>query len=288
MKRMVYICSIIVCCTVLCSCSENEERRLDNNVEPDVEVMSFNIRYSGGDTGEHSWENRKAACLSVIQINNPDLIGMQEVRPDQKAWFDSNLSEYRSIGLPRDASGLNAESTNIYYRTDKFTLLDSCTFWLSETPDVMSKGWDGACFRVCTWCKLRLNDTGKEIFFFNTHIDHKGEEAKNQGILLVQKKINEIAGENACVFLTGDFNLEPANSNIIAFGKFMDCAREQFPDGSQINMGTYNNWGSASTIIDYIWYRNSLPAYYKVVKGKYEGVYYFSDHFPIMAGFALN
>ncbi len=282
---------IIFCCFAICSCSKGSEDTVDDTTGEttisEITAMSFNIRNSGGDTDEHKWDNRKAACLSMINEIRPALIGMQEVRPDQKTYFENNLKDYIMIGLARDGKGASSEYSSICFRSDIFTMKSNGTFWLSETPDLMSKGWDGACYRICTWAKFSIRSSGKEIFFFNTHLDHKGKEARKQGLLLIQEKIKKIAGDNAFVILTGDFNMKPGNDNITSFATYMNSLRDQFAGGKYYNAPTYNNWGASCSIIDYIWSLNANSTSYEVINGMYDGVSYISDHYPIMGKFEL-
>ena len=277
---------------MLLSCSTKSDESTENTTEtPAVSefvAMSFNIRNSGGDTDEHKWDNRKAACLTMINSIKPALIGMQEVRPDQKTYFEENLKGYIMLGAARDGSGSSTEHCSVCFRSDVFSLVSSGNFWLSATPDLMSKGWDGACYRLCTWVKLKIKGSTKELYFFNTHVDHKGKEAQAQGLLLLKERIKKIAGSDALVILTGDFNMTPDNANIVSFSTFMKCTRGQFPDDKSYNAWTTNGWGSSNSIIDYIWYQNANPISYEVINGMYSGVAYISDHFPIMSKFSLK
>ncbi|MFV0266369.1 MAG: endonuclease/exonuclease/phosphatase family protein [Draconibacterium sp.] len=290
MIRVIYFFALVFCCYAVSSCSENstntEIETPDETAVSDITAMSFNVRYSGGDTDEHKWDNRKGACLAMINALKPSVIGMQEVRPDQKKIFDDNLKDYIIVGVGRDGTS-NTEYVSIGFRTDILTLKSKGTFWLSETPDLMSKGWDGAAFRICTWARLQVKGTKKEIYFFNTHIDHKGTDARKQGLLLIKERIKEIAGDENLVILTGDFNMTPDNANIIDFTTFMNSLREQFVTGSDYNAPTYNNWGMNAAIIDYIWYVNTTPTAYKVLNEAYKGVTYLSDHSPILGKFEL-
>ncbi|MGV8096692.1 MAG: endonuclease/exonuclease/phosphatase family protein [Mangrovibacterium sp.] len=288
MRTIYYLLDLLgitFCCLFICSCSKNDPDNTLPATGSGISVMTFNIRMDG-DTDEHRWDNRKTACLDMINDKDPDVIGMQEVRPGQKAWFDANLGDYETIGVARDGSS-KTEYSSIYYRADVFTLLDNNTFWLSATPDIVSKGWDAAYYRICTWGKFKVKSTGKELFFFNTHLDNIGTEAQKQGLHLIKEKIKEIAGDGAIVILTGDFNMQPDNANIIDFTTYMNNTRNQFLTTGG-NYGTFNNWGSSNSIIDYIWYRNASPTSHEVVRDSYAGVRYISDHYPVMATFDLN
>ncbi len=266
-------------------CTDKTETSRVSNVTV-LSVMSFNVKTST-ETGTNTWDDRKDACLTMIFSIKPCLIGMQELTPAQKSYFDTKLTEYKSVGLARDGSGVSTEYSAIYYRNDIFSVENSSTFWLSATPDFMSKGWDGACYRICSWAKLKIRSTGKELYYFNTHVDHKGREAQKQSIILLKEQINRIAGDNATVFLTGDFNMQPSDANIVSMAEYMKDARTQFPNGEFYTTRTFNGWGSSNTIIDYIWYRNSILISYQVITTPFLDVTYISDHFPILGTFNI-
>ena len=288
MKWFFFMAGIVTCLMSLFSCSVDPEDKGEGILtHTKISVMSFNIRLDG-DTASNSWDNRKNGCLAMIGSVKPDLIGMQEVTPVQKNWLDNHLTDYKSLGKARDGSGEDTEYSLIFYRTDRFTLLENSTFWLSATPDFMSKGWDGACYRICTYAKLQCKESSNTFYFFNTHIDHKGTTAQKQGLLLIRERMDKIAGNQAVVFLTGDFNMQPSNANIIDFGSYMENLREKFSSGEDYSTGTYNNWGKASTVIDYIWYRNVSPVFYQVIDTPYANIAYLSDHFPILGEFELK
>lgn len=290
MIRIIYFIAIAICSFAFISCTDGTSTMKNETTEEtnlsELKVMSFNVRNSAGDTDENKWDNRKEACLAMINDVKPAIIGMQEVKPDQKTFFEDNLKDYIVFGEGRDSS-TGTEHGSVCFRNDIFNLKSKGTFWLSETPDVMSKGWDGACYRICTWAKLALKGSDKEIYFFNTHLDHKGIEARKQGFVLIKEKIEEIAGDNAFVILTGDFNMSPDNTNVTSFSAYMNNLRDQFATEVDYNAPTFNNWGTAETIIDYIWYRNANPITYKVINEPYKGVTYLSDHYAIMGVFEL-
>ena len=291
MLKITYCIScILFSCFFAYSCTDEPEDNLPEEKDSEISVMSFNIRTAtSDDTGERSWDYRKEGCIVMIDSLCPDFIGMQEVRPVQKSFFDSNLSKYKSVGIARDGSGESTEYNPIYYKTDIFTLLESSTFWLSDTPDFMSKGWDGANYRICTWAKFKINTTGQQIYYFNTHIDHAGATAQKQGLLLIENKINEIAISqgDSVVFLTGDFNMTPTNQNIVDFKNSINNVRDQFTSSEYYSTMTTNGWGTGGNIIDYVWYLNATPLSYEVINSPYDGVVYLSDHFPVLSNVSL-
>lgn len=272
MKKILFI----ALCAVLASCGGAVEKSA-------VSVMSFNIRLGDADDGDNSWPNRKEAVIDMIETIAPDIIGLQEVKTMQIEYLAENLPQYSLVGVGRDDGIRKGEHMLVMFGTEKYDLLDSGNFWLSETPDEVSRGWDGACNRMVTWVKLREKGGEKEFFFFNTHLDHKGEQARLEGVKLLVSKIDEIAGKNTA-FVTGDFNAPPADEVLQPMFTRFDSARDKAPETDK--KGTFNGWGSApnSFIIDYIFSRNAAPVMYRTVTEDY-GVPYVSDHYPIVAEF---
>ncbi len=178
--------------------------------------MTFNIRYDNPDDGNNAWTKRKDKVVSMINFYAPDFFGTQEVLKRQKDYLDQKLVNYNSVGVGREDGKDEGEFSAIYYDKNKFDLIDSGTFWLSETPDkIASVGWDAALERIATWAKLK---NGKEEFLFvNTHFDHIGEIARINSANLIIDKIKELSND-VPVILCGDFNFTdetPAYENII-------------------------------------------------------------------------
>lgn len=170
---------------------------------------SYNIRmhskvdYKTGD----GWTERRDIMCDVIAFTAYDIFGAQEVCHDQLEYMLSRLPEYDYIGVARDDGKTKGEYSPVFYRRDRFELLDSGTFWLSETPNEVSFGWDANCRRVCSWGHFKDKQTKKKFWFFNTHMDHIGKVARVEGAKLVISKIQQMCGKGARVILTGDFNV---------------------------------------------------------------------------------
>ena len=147
------------------------------NRTSEIKVMSYNIRLSSGTEKADSiyhWQHRKEASLNLMHEENPTVFGLQEACPDQMDYMVENLPEYGYIGVGRDDGKRKGEFMSIFYKKEEVEFIDGGTFWLSETPDEVSKGWDAACFRTCTWAILKKKDTGKKfsIFFPQEYIIH--------------------------------------------------------------------------------------------------------------------
>lgn len=172
-----------------------------------VNWATFNIRYDNPDDKENNWKFRKDRVAEFIQREKLDIVGMQEVLHNQLEDLKTRLPEYAEVGIGREDGKQQGEYAPIFYRKDRFKLLDSNTFWLSQYPDSIGFiGWDGACTRIATWAKLEEKNTGKIFLAVNTHMDHVGVEARRKGALLIIERIQEIVGDRPAV-LTGDFNV---------------------------------------------------------------------------------
>ncbi|SMO40578.1 beta-glucosidase [Saccharicrinis carchari] len=260
----------------------------------DVSVMTYNIRLDIASDGENAWSNRKDFLLSQIQFHAPDFLGTQEGRPNQIADMKETLKGYDYIGHGRDG-GNKGEYSAIFYKKAKFRLEEDGTFWLSETPEKFSKGWDAAYPRICTYGLFTDVKTSQKIWVFNTHLDHVGQEARLQGMKLIQQKIAEINSHGYPVILTGDFNVEPNNLLIEKLSEQM-LNTETVAELTHGPKGTFNAFkfnAPVTRTIDYIFIsqNNGLKVKKYAVLSDSENLRYPSDHFPVYAeiyGFDQN
>jgi len=270
---MKYILLFIATLNLFCSNAQN------------LKVMTYNIRLDVAVDGENDWTHRKDFFTSQIQFYEPDIFGVQEATPHQVTDIATALSQYNYIGIGREGIG-KGESSNIYYKKDRFKLLESSTFWLSETPDKISKGWDAAFNRVCTYGLFKDLKTKKMFWVFNTHLDHMGELARTNGILLILSKIKELNTKNYTTIFMGDFNSQPKEDRIIALNKEMnDCRKisEEKPFGPSGTFNGFKHNEPVTELIDYIFI--SKNSKYKVKKfavlSDSKDLRYPSDHLPV-------
>ena len=251
---------------------------------PQLKLISFNLRNSGGEDGSNRWEHRRHATERMIREEAPDLFGVQEALADQLQYLDESCPQYARVGVGRDDGDKAGETMAIYCRHDRFELVNSGTLWLSETPETPSRGWDGACNRTVTWVELRDKTSGKSFFYFNTHLDHQGRQAREEGIKLLVEIVGKVAGK-APAILGGDFN-SPTDSPIFRpLVRFMKSDKAPESD----NEGTFNGFGTApdTIVIDHIYFRGKLRCLqFRTLKGDY-GAPYISDHYPIEMVFTL-
>lgn len=178
-----------------------------------INVMSFNIRYDNPADGDQNWHQRKENVVRMINFYDLDIIGMQEVLVSQLNYLKDNLQDYQAVGVGRKDGKEKGEFSPVFYRKDRFKELKSGTFWLSETPEKVSKGWDAALERIASWVVLNDNITDKEFIFMNTHFDHRGKQARIESAALLKGKATELAAGMQLI-LTGDFNLTPESEGI--------------------------------------------------------------------------
>lgn len=266
-----------------------------------IKVMSYNIRLSSKGDGNNSWNYRRQATTRLVQTERPALIGMQELCPDQLAYLDSTLTSYGHVGVGREDGKKAGEMMAIFYDKSLLDLLQWGSFWLSETPDTPSRGWDAAYKRTCTWSLLNYKNTNQPILFFNTHLDNVGAVAREQEVKLIADSICAIAtrhqlGNDAMVFLSADFNTSSGNPIFQPLKEILKEARSVTPDSDQGY--TFNGFGKVNPkqaqqkldesgnsdneiVIDHIFSRGVRPLSFRVCRGDY-GVPYISDHYPIV------
>lgn len=247
----------------------------------EIKVITYNIRTTSRD-GDNSWKHRRHATRNMLNRHNPDLLGLQEAMKPHLKYLDKFFPQYSRVGAGRDNGRRAGEMTAIYYNTERLDLLDSGTFWLSETPDRVSKGWDAACNRTVTWVKVRDKESGKELYYFNTHLDHRGRVAQRESVKLIVEKILEIAGPGATVVLGGDFNAVPEDEIFAPLDEHMLTARSTA--GVTEEKGTFNGFSERKrgNVIDHVFYRGQgvTCSEYHVLDGDY-GAPYISDHYPV-------
>lgn len=252
-----------------------------------LNVMTFNMRYDNPEDGQNNWRFRRERVAEVICSHDIDVFGTQELLANQFDDLKRLLTGYAAVGVGREDGARAGEFSAVFYKRDRFTPVGSGTFWLSETPEVAgSKGWDGACERVATWAVLREED-GREFLFINTHLDHVGQMARDEGVSLLMKRIATLR-EGRPVILTGDFNSEPGSSvvaHVLKDGVLRDTkAIAAQTSGTAWSFSDFGQLPEAERpLIDYIFVGGDVVAdRYAVLPDTLHGGYV-SDHAPVMA-----
>lgn len=228
-----------------------------------LNVGTYNIRQINKRdyTHDDGWYQRIDQLCDVIKYCDFDIFGAQEVFNIQLQDLLKRLPDYDYVGVGRDDGDTKGEYSPVFYNKNRFKCLKSGTFWISETPDTVSIGWDAACKRICTWGQFKDRKTGKKIWFFTLHMDHIGKVSREEGARLVLRKINELAGPKAHVILTGDFNVLHTTEvyDIIANCGFLKDSYVAAPVKLAPN-GTFCAFDPANMTearIDHVWVSNS-------------------------------
>ncbi|MDR1385762.1 MAG: endonuclease/exonuclease/phosphatase family protein [Planctomycetaceae bacterium] len=277
----------------------------------EIKALSFNVRISTANDGENSWQNRKEQARDVILSGDYDFVGVQEcvinpeIEKNQYEYFKSALAEnYDVIGISRNKDPNNGESMAIFYHKKRWELdaNDTGTFWISETPEVRgSKSWDTAYARTVTWGRFKSKASGKSLYFYNTHLDHVSELARQNGAVLIVKHILERANKNEPFFLTGDFNCGEASPAICYLsGEAAEVAGQKLPKQTLLHdsyrdifpyapeAGSFHGFSGKpiKEKIDYIFVSPTVKTIQsRIIKTNKDG-HYPSDHFPVDAVFA--
>ncbi|MCR4031613.1 MULTISPECIES: endonuclease/exonuclease/phosphatase family protein [Flavobacterium] len=251
-----------------------------------LKIMTYNIRLDVASDGENAWPNRKDYFNGQIKFYSPDIFGVQEATPNQVLDIASAQTNYDRFGIGREENGLG-EACTIYYKKDRFKVEQSNTFWLSETPEKVSRGWDAACNRVCTYGLFKDLKTKKTFWVFNLHLDHMGEEARVKGVQLALSKIAALNTKNYPAFLMGDFNSEPDTKQIMEIKKVMDDTKDVSKEKPFGPSGTFNDFKHnepVTLLLDYIFVskNSSLKIQKHAVLSDSKDLKYPSDHLPVL------
>lgn len=256
-----------------------------------LDVMTFNARLDAEVDGINAWGNRKESVCRMLEYYSPDLIGMQEVRPNQMEDLKARMTGYAIVGAGRDDGEHEGEHCPILYSKDRFLLLKSGNFALSETPDVFGvKGWDASYNRIATWVVVKDKKTGKRIAYVNTHLDNDGKVARVEGIKLVLEKMSVLA-PGLPLIVSGDFNcVEDDPLSVLRTAEMSNCN-----DKALISYGpewTYHDYGrlpvNERQKIDYIFVSGEFGVdKYRVVGDKPDG-HYLSDHCPVLVNLRIK
>jgi endonuclease/exonuclease/phosphatase family metal-dependent hydrolase len=248
-------------------------------------LMTYNIRMNTEADGVNAWPLRKDKVAGLIRFHQADIFGVQEALLVQMNDLKSSLPEFDCYGVGRDNGKEEGEFMTIFYRKDRFEKLAEGTLWLNESTDKPGLGWDAACNRTCTWIKFKDKSTKKIFFAFNTHFDHRGKVAREESAKLILKFMATINNENLPMFLTGDFNSSKEAAPIQKILTVMLDSRDKSktaPYGPQGTSGGFEVRES-KRVIDYIFINQKIEVLRHGVLTDSNGLFYPSDHRPVLA-----
>lgn len=251
-----------------------------------IKVSAYNIRYNANADvkGGNGWDIRKKPVAELIEKHGFEIVGTQEGDKQQMSDLRTLLPAFEQVSYPYGGKG-DLHTAAILYKKDRFEVLDQGVFWLSETPDEPSMGWDATDRRICSWAKFKEKKSGKTFYFFNVHFYWRLEVAKRESGPLMVRKIKEIAGDAPAVCV-GDFNSTSETSQILAMKASMqdayDATETTRKGIEDTNLGGGNFLGPAKGRIDYIFVsKNVRVKDYEVYSDRYNGDRYPSDHLPL-------
>ncbi|WP_111308333.1 endonuclease/exonuclease/phosphatase family protein [Confluentibacter sediminis] len=249
--------------------------------------ITYNIRYDNSADGENQWSKRKDYLCDQIAFYSPDVFGIQEGLHHQVAYIDSTFVDYKYVGVGRDDGKTKGEYSAIFYNSKKLKPIKQATFWLSETPNKISVGWDASMERICTYALFENIVTHQQFWVFNTHFDHIGDEARLQSAKLILNKINKFNKKNLPIVLMGDFNLKPESTPIQYLSQALNDSKTISSAKPFGPSGTYNGFKYNKPVTDRIDYIFTSKENIKVQKfavlSDSKDCKYPSDHLPVFA-----
>jgi endonuclease/exonuclease/phosphatase family metal-dependent hydrolase len=269
----------------------------NNKPDPDIlKVITLNIRYDNPDDSINAWPNRSAMVYNFLKNEKPDLIGLQEVLVNQFEFLDSTLTDYASVGVGRTDGVREGEMNPVFYKKERFDLIRTRTFWLSDTPEVAgTKAWGANLPRIVTWIELSEKTSLKHFYFFNTHFAHDSDSARTLSSQLLLNKVDSITAGFPFV-VTGDFNMLISNKGYeILTGPFESvplfldtyAVTDKRPIGPAYTFNGFSEETSAGRV-DYIFVRNGMKVLDHRTFLKKDRDLYISDHWPVMSRVSLK
>lgn len=250
-----------------------------------LKVMSFNIRLNLDSDKENSWTNRKQDAIDLLNYYQPDYFGVQEALPQQMKDIKNGMKNYEYVGVGRDDGKEKGEFSALFYDKEKLQVLKSGTFWLSETPEKPSKGWDAAYNRICTYAFFKDKKSKKEFLAMNIHFDHVGNVARVKSADLILKKAKEMNPKNLPVILSGDFNLTEETEPVQILSRNLDDTFYKSETKHYGPVGTFTGFNIneiPQNRIDYIFVKGFTIKSHRHINDRRENLLYPSDHFPVL------
>lgn len=253
-----------------------------NTWSQDYRIVSFNLRYDNPND-PYVWQDRKGEIAKTIIANEIGIAGFQEVLHHQLMQLDSLLPDYAQVGVGRDDGKTKGEYVPIFYRKDRFTLLETGTFWLSANPtDTGSISWDAALPRICTWATFYDTQLDHNLLFLNTHFDHVGETARLESAKVILEFMQQAPSDYG-IILTGDFNAQPHEAPIQELDYFLYRGGRETSNDSKLK-SSFNHWGKSNQplLIDYIFHSPHFEASHDAILSSIQQELILSDHDAIL------
>ncbi|MFN0290083.1 endonuclease/exonuclease/phosphatase family protein [Pedobacter helvus] len=276
MKKYFVLCTLTLCSLV--------------SFAQSFKLATYNLRYNNPKDTGNLWVDRKEIMADLIKKHDFDIFSTQEGKPKQLRDLIEKMPNYSWSGIDKEGNGTD-EFCAIFYKKNRFELIDNGHFWLSETPEVPTKGWDAKYKRVCSWVFLKDQKTQQQFYVFDTHFDHKGMLAQTNSAKLIISKIAALQQKHP-VILCGDFNFDRTNSNYKVLAKSI-VLKDAFKIAKRVKSraGSYNGFdinSNPESPIDHIFVSGPIEVLkYAIIKDNYSGKLP-SDHYPVLAEMNLS
>jgi endonuclease/exonuclease/phosphatase family metal-dependent hydrolase len=255
----------------------------------EVSVLSFNLRFDNPDDGANAWPERRGLVAGFLRERAPDLVGVQEALKRQLDDLAVSNPEFGVVGVGRSDGREAGEYSAILYRRERFVVLESGTFWLSETPDVPgSASWGNEITRICTWARFRESRSGVTFYHFNTHFDHRSQPSRERSAALLAERVLGRAHRTDPAIVTGDFNAGEANPAVRKLlESFSDTFRAVHPEAEV--EGTFHGFSGqlGRDRIDFVLVTEGVVTRAAEILQPRPGGRFLSDHEPVAATVVL-
>lgn len=249
-----------------------------------ISYMSYNIRYDNPNDHENWWSHRKSELAKMVNHYSPEVMGIQEALHNQVAYLDSALTDYDYVGVGRDDGVKSGEYAAIFYKKQQLKLLKTKTSWLSETPDIVSVGWDASMERIVTYAKFLDKRTRDTLHIFNAHFDHRGPKSRVNAAELILELIADLTQDDSKVVVMGDLNSEPNDRPIELLTQELSDAYDLSNHKVYGPFGTYNGFDDRplDRRIDYILTKNIKVDRFSHIDDRRSNNLWLSDHLPVL------
>jgi endonuclease/exonuclease/phosphatase family metal-dependent hydrolase len=253
-------------------------------------IITYNIRMNTPSDGENAWPLRKEKVAGLLKFHEADIFNVQEALPEQMDDLIAFFPDFEHVGVGRDDGKRAGEHMAVFYNKARFEKITDGMFWLSETPDKPGLGWDACCNRTVTWIKLKDKITKKTFYVFDTHFDNRGVKAREESAKQILKAIKEINKESLPLIMTGDLNLVKSAEPVQLILKELNDAMDKTVAPHYGPAGTSGGFDVKvlQRKIDYIFINDKATVLRHGHLSDSFGLFYPSDHIPVLAEIQLN
>jgi endonuclease/exonuclease/phosphatase family metal-dependent hydrolase len=253
-------------------------------------IISYNIRMNTPGDGVNAWPLRKDKVAGLFKFHQADIFNVQEALPEQMDDLVSMFPEFDHVGVGRDDGKRAGEHMGVFYKKARFEKVTDGMFWLNEATDKPGFGWDAVCNRTVTWIKLKDKITKKSFYVLDTHFDHRGVKAREEAAKLILEKIKVINAENLPLILTGDLNLIKTSVPVQSILAVLPDAMDKTITPHYGPTGTSGGFDvkELPRKIDFIFINDKVTVLRHGHLSESYGLFYPSDHLPVLAEVRLN